>query len=432
MVTATRPAASASETRIGQEVIAVAPRQGAVDLLRLVPGLVASQHSGEGKAHQLFLRGFDAVHGQDVELEVAGIPVNQVSHVHALGYADLNFLIPEVVREIRIAEGSYRADQGDFAVAGTVRFDLGMAEPGAQVSGTLGQFGQRRLFAGVRPGESPETFAAAELVQGDGFGPQRAFGRASVLGQAVTEVKGPGERPVRLRAFFGSYGARFDSPGVVREDDVLAGRRGFFDATAPGQGGAATRHQLLLGAELPREGATRTRLEAFGVLSTLRLRNNFTGYVRDPRGDGLEQTQDASTAGVRAEHRRLVPLLDRPLALTLGVGARRDDIDQAQRRYRDSDGAYVGDDIDARIVQTDVFGHGEAELPLGRWKFLLGGRADALAFDVFDALAFDGTGRARSAFGVHLGLKAGISRLIAERWQLFANYGDGFRSPQAR
>ena len=120
-----RPAHGASESVVGRDVIDAAPRSGATDLLRLVPGLVASQHSGEGKAQQLFLRGFDAVHGQDVELNVAGLPVNEVSHLHALGYADLNWLIPGVVREVKVTEGSARAWHGcDGKLCPSDRADL--------------------------------------------------------------------------------------------------------------------------------------------------------------------------------------------------------------------------------------------------------------------------------------------------------------------
>ena len=117
VVRGTRPAQSASEVTIGRDILDTAPRKNAVDVLRVVPGLVASQHSGEGKAQQLFLRGFDALHGQDVELNVGGLPVNEVSHIHALGYADTNFVIPELVQSLEVTEGSYRAFQGDFAVA---------------------------------------------------------------------------------------------------------------------------------------------------------------------------------------------------------------------------------------------------------------------------------------------------------------------------
>ncbi|MDC0712307.1 TonB-dependent receptor [Stigmatella sp. ncwal1] len=436
-VRAARPARSASEVTLDREILQSAPRTGAVDLLRLVPGLVVSQHGGEGKAHQLFLRGFDALHGQDVELNVGGLPVNEVSHIHALGYADLNFVIPEVVRELRVTEGTYRAFQGDFAVAGTVRVELGLDEPGVLLAGTVGQYGQRRVVAAVRPGENEETFAAVELGEGRGFGPRRSFGKASLLAQAATELE-TGAGAVRVRALAGSYTTRFDTPGVVREDDVLAGREDFYAAPLGRQGGSAVRHQLLLGMELPRSGSSRTVVEVFGVLTDLRLRNNFTGFRVDERGDGLEQTHDSRTLGVRLEHRRRFEVWGREVAGELGLGARRDGAEQTQRRYRESDGTFFAEEVDASFVQTDVWGYAEAQVPLGRWRLLLGGRADALGVNVFDALAFrdpryyDGRGYARSAFGVHAGAKAGLELALTERWRLFASYGDGFRSPQAR
>ncbi|AFE08240.1 TonB-dependent receptor [Corallococcus coralloides DSM 2259] len=434
VVRGTRPAQSAAEVTIGRDILDTAPRMNATDVLRVVPGLVASQHSGEGKAQQLFLRGFDALHGQDVELNVGGLPVNEVSHIHALGYADTNFIIPELVQALEVTEGSYRAFQGDFAVAGTVRMDLGAREKGVEFAGTLGQFNMRRLVVTVRPGEDPGTFAAAELSESDGFGPQRGYGRATLLAQANLDL-GHG---LSARILGGSYVTRFDSPGVVREDDLEAGRRTFYSGSFDRQGGTVSRHQLLIGVDLPREGTARTRLEAFGILSDLRLRNNFTGYRVDDRGDGLEQTHDGSTLGLRAEHRRQVTLFDRPVALELGLGARRDGLHQTQRRYRETDGTFFADEVDADLTQTDVWGYAEARLPLGRWAFRLGGRADALGVEVFDALAFrdpryyDGQGYSRSAFGVHWGAKAGIEYAVTDTWALFASYGDGFRSPQAR
>ncbi|MCY1018465.1 TonB-dependent receptor domain-containing protein [Pyxidicoccus sp. MSG2] len=437
VVRGTRPTQSASEVTLGRDILDAAPRTSAVDLLRAVPGLVASQHSGEGKAHQLFLRGFDALHGQDVELDVGGLPVNEVSHIHALGYADTNFVIPEVVRALEVTEGSYRASQGDFAVAGTVRMDLGVEEPGVHLAGTLGQYGQRRLVVTVRPGDDEGTFAAVELGEGNGYGAQRGYGRASLLAQATTKL-GDG---LMVRALGGSYVTRFDSPGVVREDDLLAGRSTFFSPSTTRQGGTVTRHQLLLGFELPRTGKGRTKLEVFGILSDVRLRNNFTGYRVDDRGDGLEQTNDGTTLGARAEHRRNVTAFGRPVALELGLGARRDGVEQTQRRYRESDGTFFSDEVDARITQTDVWGWAEARMALGHWALRLGGRADALGVEVFDALAFsdprfyDGRGYARSAFGMHLGAKAGVEYALGDdpdTWRLFASYGDGFRSPQAR
>lgn len=421
-VRAGRLSRSASELTIGQAIIQSAPRTGAVDLLRLVPGLVASQHSGEGKAHQLFLRGFDAVHGQDVELSVAGLPVNEVSHIHALGYADLNWLIADAVREVKVTEGSYRAWQGDFAVAGTVRYELGLEEQGVTIASSFGSFNRARLFAGLRPFESPETFAAVEVVRGDGFGPQRGFGRISLLGQVAVPLEA-----VKLRAVLGSAMGRFESPGVVREDAFVAGRAGFFDAFGVGQGGASGRHQVLLGADFHHPSA-KSSVEVYGVLSELTLRNNFTGFTRAD-GDGLEQRHRDGVLGARAEHHRHLALGGLTLSVDVGAGFRRDGITQSQQRYRDADGRPEPATIDARVTQATGNAWTELSIAPGRWRFMLGGRVDALGFEVVDAL---GSRPTANAFGVRWGLKAAVERQLGSHLRLFANYGDGFRSPQAR
>ncbi|MGV3623569.1 MAG: TonB-dependent receptor [Archangium sp.] len=425
-VRAKRPAHSATEVEVPRDVLEATPRSGATDLLRAVPGLVATQHSGEGKAQQLFLRGFDAVHGQDVELNVAGLPVNQVSHIHALGYADLNWLIPEAVREVRVTEGSARAWQGDFAVAGTVRYELGLEEPGVQVGAGYGSFNRFRLFAGFRPRDLGESFAAVEYVQGDGFGPQRAFGRVSALGQLILKLD-----HVTLRAVGGSYGARFDSPGVMREDQFRSGDKAFFDANGAGQGGAVQRHQLLLGADF-NDGEGRTTVELFGVFNENRLRNNFTGFLVDAQGDGLEQYQRSFTFGGRAVHQRHLHVGGEVLSLELGVSGRGDVISQSQRGYVDADGSPRSTTIDAEFTQTMGSAWTELAWAPGGWRFMLGGRADVLHVNLRDTLAFSGLGATRSSLGPHFGIKAGIERELGDYFRAFLSYGDGFRTPQAR
>ena len=96
VVQGTRAPRSASEITLDRPLLEAAPHRTASDLLLLVPGLTVTQHSGEGKAHQIFFRGFDAVHGQDLEIWAGGAPVNDVSNIHGQGYADLHFLMPEV------------------------------------------------------------------------------------------------------------------------------------------------------------------------------------------------------------------------------------------------------------------------------------------------------------------------------------------------
>lgn len=437
-VKAERPIRSASEFEVERAVLEAAPTQGAVDLLRRVPGLVASQHGGMGKAPQLFLRGFDAVHGQDVELSFGGLPMNDVSHLHAQGYADSHPLIPEVVRRIEVTEGTGRAWQGDFAVAGTIRFDFGLEQPGLFANGRIGSYGDRRLVVGARHPEEAETFLAAEVAQGDGFGPNRAFGRATAIGQLATPLSLGSLGEGRLRLLAASYATRFDSPGVVRLDALQAGRVGLFDSALGGQGGSVTRHQALAELALAPTPHGKSSLSLGFISAEQRLRDNFTGFRNDPRGDGVEQTHEALTLLLEARHAERLTALTLPLLVELGAGARHDRIHQTQTGWRQVDGTFTDPAIDAQVRQTDGFTWAEASTTPGPWRLMLGGRLDALHVDVRDELAFqnprftDGRGLARTAFGIHPGLKAQASRRLGEAWELFLGYGDGFRSPVAR
>ena len=91
------------------------------EMLEAGPGLIVSQHSGEGKANQYFLRGMNLDHGTDLALWLDGMPLNMRTHGHGQGYADINFLIPELVTSLTVKKGPYWAEEGDFSSAGTVR-----------------------------------------------------------------------------------------------------------------------------------------------------------------------------------------------------------------------------------------------------------------------------------------------------------------------
>ena len=145
------------------------PRSRVGEVLEVVPGLIATQHSGEGKANQYFLRGFNLDHGTDIDITLQDMPVNMRTHGHGQGYADLNFMIPELVRSIDYSKGPYFADKGDFDTAGAVDISYVDVLPHdlASVSaGTLG--GYRGLAAASRPWQAGTVLAAAEYDHVDG------------------------------------------------------------------------------------------------------------------------------------------------------------------------------------------------------------------------------------------------------------------------
>lgn len=429
-------ARSASEVVRGRDVILAAPHRTASDALNVVPGVFVTQHSGEGKAHQIFLRGFDAVHGQDLELWVGGIPVNEVSNVHGQGYADLHFVMPEVIREIQATPGTYDPRQGDFGVAGTLRMKLAYPEAGATAKGTLGSFGAKRLFLAYHPKDaSEETFAAVETYQTDGFGPNRAARRASMIAQATHDFSDS----LSLRVLATTYTSRFDSAGVVPAADIESGRLDTYAVLDPKQGGHSTRSSLLAELHKDDEGG-RWTVAPFITFRTLQLRQNFTGYFVDTlRGgadrldsDNNQQTNESITAGATGSYRKTLKVFSARDAFEVGVYGRHDIIEQSQRRLSEVNDAPTETVVDANVRGTNVAGYLDAAVhPLARLALRGGLRVDGLSYttqDRRDAVAQ----QARSAQGTHLGKKLTVDYAFMPRLRALASYGDGFRSPQAR
>jgi iron complex outermembrane recepter protein len=421
-------ARSASEVTRDRRVLEAAPHRTASDLLLTVPGAFVTQHSGEGKAHQIFFRGFDALHGQDIEFWVAGAPVNEVSNVHGQGYADLHFLMPEVVRQVRAWPGPFDPRQGDFAVAGTMAFELGWDEPGATVSGSAGSFGTRRAFAAYRPARAPEeTFAAAEVYETHGFGIGRAASRAS----AVAQWLGGLGAETTLRVMASTYAGRFGSAGVLRLDDIERGAVDRFGSYDTDQGGHSTRSQLVV--DVQNEGDDWSlSLTPYAVLRSLELRNNYTGFIADPlHGDSVEQLNDATTIGARAALRRRLHWLSDHDAFEIGVFGRSDFVDQSQRRISAQTGRPTRTEVDSEIRAVNAGSYADLSLhPLSRLALRGGVRVDGLSYGTRDS---DATGGAtRSAQGSHIGKKLTTDLAIVPGLNALASYGEGFRSPQAR
>jgi len=162
-------AGGASEGATGGEDLARRPILRAGELVETVPGAIATQHSGGGKANQYFLRGFNLDHGTDFSIRVGGMPVNMPTHGHGQGYADVNFLIPELVDRAHYRKGPYRASVGDFSSAGSVDFDLVRALPRGIAHVTLGSFDhQRALVADTLGVAGGQLTGALEYFHDDG------------------------------------------------------------------------------------------------------------------------------------------------------------------------------------------------------------------------------------------------------------------------
>ncbi len=442
------PRRSASETSRGQDVISAAPHRTGGDLLQVVPGAYITQHSGQGKAYQVFYRGFDAVHGQDLEFWVGGVPVNEVSNIHGQGYADLNFVMPEVVSRISVLPGNYSPEQGDFAVAGTIRYDLGYEEPGVSAKATVGSFGERRIFLGYHPENAPAAeFLAFETQSTDGFGPNRAASRTSGIVQRTTKL-GSG----RLRLLATGYAGRFDSPGVVSLRDLESGRLDRFDTYGLDQGGYSSRYQGVV-EYVNRSGRADLHVAPYLVWRTLKLKQNYTGYLLDEvNGDTSQLQNQTTTLGVTTSARQAISLLSQDDQLEVGVSLRHDRIDQSQLDVGNENSRVLGTIVDAELSAVDAAAWlGLTTLPLSQVRVLAGLRVDGLAYHVADQTPANESrqgadpnafarqlrppspgGQVRTAMGAHWGPRVTVDSRLSQGVHGVLAYGEGFRSPQAR
>jgi outer membrane receptor protein involved in Fe transport len=427
VVTVARRSSGADASSVTAREFAFVPRRSAEDALRSVPGLVLVQHGSEGEGHQFFLRGFDAVHGADFALSVDGVPINEWSSIHAQGYIDLGFVIPEVVSSVEVTKGPFSNDQGAFAMAGSAKYRLGLAlaDRGWRATYTLGTTNrQRGLVTYSPPDGDGQSFLAAEGLHDDGFGQNRGIDRVNLLGRL--QLSDP-ERVGSWTALGSLYAARFDLPGALRKDDVSAGRIGFYDAYDRGAGGHSRRWLGALTYERTLDShAFRTVLHA--GQRQLDLLENFTGFAIDPI-DGDRRLQAQRTLSLGA-HSDLDLFVSPALVLDASVGFFGDVFEQSQDHV-DTAGATLGRERDLEGYQALFFAKAGVGFQTGMVHVTGGVRADVARVVVRDRLiagASSGQGQTLPLLSPRLSLEAPLSEALTA----FGAYGRGFRPPEAR
>ncbi len=227
----TMDAASAGDVSREQLASQSLLRPGAV--LENVPGLIVTQHSGEGKANQYFLRAFNLDHGTDLATEVDDMPVNLPTHAHGQGYTDLNFLIPELIGDLHYKKGPYYADEGDFATAGAVRMDLVNEIPASATAG-FGEQGYRRgLLLGSTAFGSGTLVGAGDLYHNDGpFDRPDDYHR---LNGVLRYHRGTGQDFLTVTAM--AYAGKWNSTDQVPARAISTGSIDRFGSLNPSDGG---------------------------------------------------------------------------------------------------------------------------------------------------------------------------------------------------
>ncbi|MCZ2497919.1 TonB-dependent receptor plug domain-containing protein [Xylophilus sp. Kf1] len=420
---------SASEGAAEKDSFQNRPKLRPGDIVEAVPGVVATQHSGDGKANQYFLRGFNLDHGTDFAVSVDGMPVNMPSHGHGQGYADLNFLIPELVSGVRYRKGPYFADGGDFSLAGSAALDYVSALDAPFAELTLGGHGFRRLVAAGSHTVADRTWMAAIEAEGND-GPWEVAENLKKVNAVLRLSQGSQRRGFSLTGM--AYRSRWTSTDQVPQrliDSGEIGRYGSLDSTD----GGSTRRLSLSGKWFDAGPRGDTRLGFYAIDYRFDLFSNFTYFLNNPvEGDQFEQVDRRRVYGANASHAMANHLGGLDGLLTVGAQWRGDRIAQValydtQARQRL---ATVRDD---RVSQDLFSAHAQQMVNFTeRLRGYAGVRADLLRYDVAGREATYGAANSGRGDDALASPKVGLAYTLTPAHELYFNAGRGFHSNDVR
>ncbi|MEP7381671.1 MAG: TonB-dependent receptor [Gemmatimonadota bacterium] len=418
-------ASTASQGHIGAADLRLRPLLREGELLESVPGVIVTQHSGDGKANQLFVRGFNLDHGTDFQTRLEGMPVNMATHAHGQGYTDLNFIIPEFVDFIDYRLGNYHSSIGDFGSAGGAEFQLRRRLDRPFVSVGAGTFGFSRLVAG---GSLPIGHGSLLLGgEAKGYdGPWSVDERLRKFSGIARYTAQHGSSRVSLLAL--AYRNAWDASDQIPERAVSDGALDRFAQVDPTLGGETSRYSI--SAEWNRiGGASVQTVQLFGIKSALDLYSNFTYFLEDESGgDQFNQREGRVILGGNATHRQHLTTQGVEHTLTLGVQHRTDLVDGLglyRTRARARTGTIREDDVNENSSGLYL----EAE---SRWRprfrSVIGVRGDLFSFDVNSRLRANSGQRTAGIVSPKLSL----AFVPTQASELYISAGLGFHSNDAR
>ena len=413
---------SASQGVFGQEDFQNRSLLRPASVLELVPGVVATQHSGSGKANQYFLRGFNLDHGTDFSVRVDGVPINLPTHAHGQGYLDLNWLIPEIIDYVEYKKGPYYAEYGDFSSAGGADFHLARTLPRNFALATVGAFDYYRAVIGQSTELGPGNLMFAyESVFNNG--PWVVAEQFNKFNGVLRYTAGDADEGFSLSAL--GYRAYWTATNQIPETAVADGLVGRFGSLDPSDGGVTDR--VTANGEYWRNTDWgRTRANIYTTYYDLNLYSNFTFFLDDPNnGDQIQQVDKRVYSGVRLSHE-----WDTSVGMnTVGLQFRNDNIYEIALNHT-SQRQLIDETSHAAVNQQaySLYAANETWVT-GTLKTYVGMRSDWYRFHAFDELNSANTNTESAAL---LTPKTGIIWNVQDSTDLFINWGLGFHSNDAR
>ena len=420
-------AVSASQGIVGQEELDIRPRLRTGEVLEVVPGLIATQHSGTGKSNQMFLRGFNLDHGTDFSTAIDGMPINMVSHGHGQGYTDLNFLIPELIESVEFRKGPYHPSVGDFSSAGSAHLSTFKILPEAMLRVGLGEDGYRRaLIADSVESGSGSFLYAAQMHNYDG--PWVDVEEDLERFNGVLRYSAANESGTEWDIMFMGYDASWNSADQVPQraiDSGLIDRLGSLD---PSAGGESSRYSVSGSMIHSFDEGRQLHAHAYAIDYDLNLFSNFTYFLDDPvNGDQFEQVDDRTILGGDVSY-RWAASSDSDTTYTVGMSLRRDDISEVGL-HRTSNRERLSTVRSDSVLETSIGAWAQVETNWNdRLRTQFGLRADHYDFDVdSDLLANSG-----NASDTILAPKFSVVYALDSESEMYFSTGRGFHSNDAR
>ena len=419
------------------------PARSAQDLLRLVPGLFIAQHQGGGKAEQIFLRGFDADHGTDVNVSVDGIPVNMVTHAHGQGYADLHFLIPETVANYDYGKGPYYSDKGDFTTAGYVAYNTKSVLDQNMVKVEAGQFSTFRTVAMINllsdkvKKKGTNAYVAGEGLYSNGgpFALPEHFTRYNVFAKFNTLVGSKSKLTAEVSTLSSSWRSAGEIPDRAVAESYIANRFGVLDSA---QGGYTTRTNASLKLTTNFSNGWTMDNQLWYSHYYFNLISNFTFYYYFPTtGDEFRQKDARDMTGYNGKITKTTTVNSTTFTSTIGAGFRYDNIYPSELDHTEN-GQFLSYLQYGRAKELNANTYFDETIRAGKWLFNAGARLDYFHFyyqnlapftDTFSSIFTNINPNAQKAI---VSPKLGAEYTFNSQVQLYLKAGKGFHSNDAR
>ncbi|MGA2028399.1 MAG: TonB-dependent receptor, partial [Syntrophobacteraceae bacterium] len=425
-------AESSTQGTIGAQQLEERPILRPGEVLEAMPGVIVTQHSGDGKANQYFLRGFNLDHGTDLATFVNGVPINLPSNAHGEGYTDLTFLIPELIQKIDYQKGPYFANVGDFGSAGSENIQYVQTLPAGIAKFEVGSFNyERGLVAdSMKVGQGNLLFAA-ETVHTDG--PWVVPEGYLKFNGLLTYSQGDTSQgfSASALAYHGTWGATNQVPELAVAEGLISR----FGSMNPTDGGFTDRYTLE-GEWHQADEHSAAKVVAYAYYYNMGLWNDFTYYLVDPvHGDQFEQRDTRWVQGVRASRTYFTQWCNMPVENTFGLDVRNDVIHDGL--FNTQDRMSLSTVRTDNVLETDVAPYFENKIQwLPKFRTVFGLRYDFINFDNNNTFTYatNGPNPADSGDRFAYAPEPKLS-LIFGPWaktEFYLNGGMGFHTDDAR